>query len=372
MDYTTKKYVGFDVSKDSIAVSVAEEGREAARYVGLIPHKQEAIRKVLKKIGEPGQLLVCYEAGPTGYVLYRWLRVMGIACKVIAPSLIPIRAGDRIKTDRRDSLRLAHLLRAGELVEIHVPEEKEERLRDLSRLREDARADLHRDRQRLLKWLLRRQIHHPEHIKTRWTKAFDEWLDALELEDACDRLIVQEYRQAIRETESRLDRLEKIIQQTVKRSPQEAIVHVLQAFRGISALAAFTIAQEVVDFGRFPTAGHAMGYTGLVPRESSSGVSTWRGGITKTGNTHLRRMLIEAAWSYRHKPVVKGELKKRLEALPPEFATLSWNAQTRLHQKYYELVIQKGKHPNVATAAIARELVGFLWAAARLATKQAS
>lgn len=372
MEYTTKKYVGFDVAKDSIAVSVAEEGREAARYVKLIPHNLEAVRKVLKKIGEPEELLICYEAGPTGYVLYRWLRAMGYVCKVIAPSLIPKRAGDRIKTDRRDSLRLAQLLRAGELTEIHVPEEKEERLRDLSRLREDVREDLHRSRQRLLKWLLRRQIDHPEHIKTRWTKAFNQWLDAPAFEHADDQLIVQEYRQAIRETESRLDRLEKVILQLVKRSPHEAIVQVLQAFRGISALAAFTIAQEVVDFGRFPAAGHAMGYTGLVPQERSSGVSTWRGGITKTGNTHLRRILIEAAWSYRHKPVVKGELQKRLAALPPEFAELSWRAQTRLHQKYYELAIQKGKHRNVANAAIARELVGFLWAAARLATKLAS
>lgn len=365
MEYTTK-YVGLDVAKDTIAVAVADEGREAPRFLGKIPHELGALRKLLGRLGEPEMLDVCYEAGPTGYVLARWLRAIGIRCQVIAPSLTPQRPGDRVKTDRRDALMLAQHLRAGELIEIRVPDEEDERVRDLSRAREDAREDQHRARQRLIKLLLRRQIHEPAEMKSRWTKRYYNWLDTLAFENEIDQLVFQEYLQTIKECDGRIERYEAHIQRLTQACPLNALVHILQGFRGISALNAFTIAQEVFTFSRFSDPGKAMSYAGLVPSENSTGQTTRRGSLTKAGNAHLRRVLIEAAWSYRHKPGVKGDLKKRLEHLPPEVQRISWKAQTRLHHKYMELVMQRRKHPNVAIAAIARELLGFLWAAAQV------
>ena len=364
MKYITK-YVGLDVSKDSIAVAVADEGREAPRYLGKISHDLSALRKLLSRVGEPEMLEVCYEAGPTGYVLVRWLRAIGIKCEIIAPSLTPKRPGDRVKTDRRDALMLAQYLRAGELVPIRIPDEENERLRDLSRALEDAKEDLHRARQRLLKLLLRRQIHEPSEMKSRWTKTYCKWLDSLKLDNPTDELVFQEYLQATKECNGRIERYETHIRCLVETSPLNSLVHILQGFRGISVQTAFTIAQEVFTFDRFSDPGKSMSYAGLVPSEDSTGLTTRRGGLTKTGNAHLRRALIEAAWSYRHKPCVKGELKKRLQNLPPEVQRISWKAQTRLHRRYMHLVMQRNKHPNVAIAAIARELLGFLWGAAQ-------
>ena len=366
MSHCTTKFVGLDVAKDSIAVAVADEGREAPRFLGKISYDLGALRKLLSRVGEPELLEVCYEAGPTGYALARWLRAMGIRCHVIAPSLTPQRPGNHVKTDRRDALMLAQHLRAGELVTIVVPDEDDERVRDLSRAREDAKEDQHRARQRLLKLLLRRQIREPEGIKTRWTKQYVRWLDTLAFEHETDQLVFQEYLQTIKECDGRIERYETHMLRLIQASPLDALVHILQGFRGISAINAFTIAQEIFTFGRFSEAGQAMSYAGLVPSENSTGQTTRRGGITKAGNPHLRRVLIEAAWSYRHKPGVKRDLKKRLEQLPPEVQRISWRAQTRLHQKYMDLVFQRRKHPNVAAAAIARELVGFLWAAAQV------
>lgn len=370
MEYSTK-YVGLDVAKDSIAVAVADEGREAPRFLGKIPHDLGALRKLLSRIGEPEHLEVCYEAGPTGYVLVRWLRAIGIRCQVIAPSLTPQRPGDRVKTDRRDALMLAQHLRAGELVDIRVPDEEDERLRDLSRAREDVKEDQHRVRQRLIKLLLRRQIKEPEDMKTRWTKKYYKWLDTLTVQDKTDQLLFQESLQSIKECDGRIDRYEAHILRLIEASPLNTLVRILQGFRGISSTAAFTIAQEVMTFDRFSEPGQAMSYAGLVPSERSTGKTTRRGGLTKAGNAHLRRVLIEAAWSYRHKPCVKGDLKKRLAPLPPEVQRLSWKAQTRLNKKYMHLVMQCNKHPNIAIAAIARELLGFLWAAAKSPSAQA-
>jgi transposase len=354
-----------DVAKDSIAVAVADEGREAPRYLGKTPHDLGALRRLLGRLGEPETLEVCYEAGPTGYVLARWLRALGIRCLVIAPSLTPQRFGDRVKTDRRDALMLAQYLRAGELTEVRVPDEEDERLRDLSRAREDAKEDQHRARQRLIKLFLRRQIQEPTEVKTRWTKTYYRWLDALKFESEIDQLVFQEYLQTIKECDTRIGRYEAHILRLIQASPLNSLIHILQGFRGVSATAAFTIAQEVLDFGRFSDPGKSMSYAGLVPSENSTGQTTRRGGLTKAGNAHLREILIEVAWSYRHKPCVKGDLKKRLEQLSPELQRISWKAQTRLHQKYMHLVLNRKKHPNVAIAAVARELLGFLWAAAQ-------
>lgn len=364
MEYITK-FVGLDVSKDTIAVAVADEGREAPRYLGTIPHDLGAVRKILERVGEREQLEVCYEAGPTGYVLVRWLRSLGIHCQVIAPSLTPSRPGDHVKTDRRDALRLAQLLRSGELTEILVPAEEDERLRDLSRAREDAVEDLHRSRQRLIKMLLRRQIQEPIEMKTRWTKKYFNWLDSLKFENDVDRMVFGEYLQTVKQCQDRIDRYEGHILKLVESCPLETLVRILQGFRGISRISAYTLAYEVFSFSRFGKPGQAMSYAGLVPKEKSSGQSVWRGGLSKAGNTHVRRILLEASWSYRHAPSIKGDLKKRLEQLSPEIQRISWKAQTRLYEKYRSLVMQRRKHPNVAIAAVARELMGFLWAAAQ-------
>lgn len=359
------KFVGLDVSKEKIAVAIADEGRESPRFWGTTSHKKEAVRKLMKRLGAPESLQVCYEAGPTGYMLYRWLTEMGIACTIIAPSLIPTRPGDRVKTDRRDAIRLAQLFRAGELIPVHVPDEEAESLRDLTRALEDAKDDLHRARQRIIKFLLRRQIAQPPSIRTRWTKAYHCWLETLSFGLASDRIVFREYLHAIFECEERVKRLDAEISEQADQSLQAPVIQALQALRGISTRSAFTIANEVVTFTRFGHPANLMAYTGLVPRERSSGASSWRGGLTKAGNAHLRRVLIEAAWSYRYPPAVKGDLKKRLEGQNPDIQQISWQAQNRLHKKFRHLVIQKGKHPNTAVAAIARELVGFIWAIAR-------
>jgi len=328
MDNLITKYVGFDVAKDTIAVAVADERREAPRYLSKIPHDMQALRKTLERLGEPETLEVCYEAGPTGYVLARWLRTLGIRCQVIAPSLTPRPPGDRVKTDRRDAQLLAQHLRSGELVEIRVPDEEDERVRDVSRAREDAREDLHRARQCLIKLFLRRQILEPSEMKSRWTKTYYKWLDTLKFESPTDQLVFQEYLQTIKACDGRIERYEAYILKLINDSPVNALVRILQGFRGVSATAAFTIAQEIFTFDRFDDPGKAMSYAGWVPSESSTGLTTRRGGLTKVGNAHLRRILIEVAWSCRHKPCEKGDLKKGLRT-----CRLRYSAFPRRHKR---------------------------------------
>lgn len=365
----TTKYVGLDVSKEKISVAIAEEGREQARYWGEIPHKPEAVRKLVKQLGLPSTLEVCYEAGPTGYDLYRWLTSMGVSCSVIAPSLIPARPGDHIKTDRRDALRLAQLLRAGELTPVFVPSRENEALRDLVRAREAAREDLHRARQRVVHFLLRHQIHHPPTMKTRWTKTYVQWLTRLTFERRAEQVVFQEYYHTIVECEMRLKRLEEAIVMEAAEGANASVIQALQGLRGIGLVNAVTIAAEIGSFERFKSPMQLMAFLGLVPREYSSGESNRKGKMTKAGNASLRRLMVEAAWHYRHRPAVKGKLRARLEELEPGIQEISWKAQNRLHKKYMRLVLQRGKHKNVAIGAVARELVGFVWATAREAER---
>lgn len=363
----TRKYVGLDVSKAQIAVAIAAEGREEARYWGTIVHTKEAVQKLMKKLqGEEDseiQLEVCYEAGPTGYVLHRWLLEWGIHCIVVAPSLIPKRAGDRVKTDKKDALRLAQLLRAGELVNVYVPSPEDEALRDLVRAREDAKEDLNRHKQRLGKFLLRHQITHPSNAKL-GSHAYEEWLDTLRFTDECLRLTFQEYRQSIRETQERINRYEKEMEQQAKTHAQAPLIQSLQALRGVAVVTATTLATELMDVSRFAHPGFFMGYCGLVPSEYSTGDSRRQGKITKAGNAHLRRVLVESAWSYRHTPGIRRKLRDRISGLPPEVQAIAWEAQNRLHKKYKSM-LRKGKHKGTITAAIARELAGFVWAIAK-------
>lgn len=356
------KFVGLDVSKDSISVAIADAGREAPRYFGEIPHAPEAVRKLLLKLGKVTEIEACYEAGPTGYGLQRLLTKLGVRCIVVAPALIPKRPGERIKTDRRDSLRLAQLLRAGELTPVYVPTEADEAIRDLVRAREDAREDLLRARHRLSKFLLRHDINPPTKM-TKWKSRHREWLDTLKFENPYSRVTFQEYLHTINEIELRIQRLETEIHEFAENSPQKPLIRALQTLRGVKEITAVTLVAEIGDFRRFVNARDLMGYTGLVPSEHSSGLTRRQGGITKTGNTHIRRVLVEAAWSYRYQPALKGDIRKRQEGQPPTVQQISWKAQNRLHRKYGRLV-SKGKPANKAITGVARELAGFIWAIA--------
>lgn len=364
------KYVGLDVSKSKIAVAVAEEGRAEPRYWGTIEHTKEAVSRLMQKLrtSEDIQLNVCYEAGPTGYALYRWLLVMGIFCNVVAPSLIPKRPGDRIKTDKRDALQLAKLHRAGELIPIYVPTPEDEALRDLVRAREDAKEDLNRHRQRLGKFLLRHQIKSPAGVKS-GTSKHEEWLDTLRFQNDCHRLVFQEYRQAIWEMCERIKRYEQEIEKQAGSSSQAPMIQAFQALRGVALVTAATLSTEIASIARFGSASAYMSYCGLVTSEFSTGVSRWQGGITKAGNAHLRRVLVEAAWSYRHSPAIRRRLRDRISGLPPEVQAIAWKAQNRLHKKYKSLM-GKGKHKGCIAVAIARELAGFVWAIAKEMERQ--
>ena len=362
---STTKFIGLDVSKEKISVAIADEGQAKPRYYGSIAHSPAALRKLIKELGPAHTLSFCYEAGPTGYETHRWIESMGAHCVVIAPSLIPKRAGDRVKTDRRDAEQLARLFRAGELMPIYVPAPEDEALRELVRARETARGDVHRARQRVLKFLLRHQIHPPEHIKRRWTKKYRAWLGTLFFSQASMQTAFTEYLHTLNEIEQRIGRLEKALIEEAATHPKAEMIRILQSLRGIGFLTAVSLVSEIGSFARFSSPAKLMAYLGLVPREHSSGASTKRGSLTKAGNGRLRRTLIESSWSYRHRPVVKGDLACRLEGLPADVQDISWRAQVRLHNKFRRLIYKKHKHPNVAIAAVARELTGFIWAVAQ-------
>lgn len=364
------KYVGLDVSKEKIVVAVASEQREeTARYWGSVPHTKEAVRKLVKQLTkEEGVILdVCYEAGPTGFELHRWLIELGVSCSVVTPEKLD--GHKRIKTDKRDAIRLAQLWRARELTAIYVPAPEDEALRDLVRAREDAVEDLNRHKQRLTKFLLRHQIQPSKKMKL-WSHAYNEWLDTLRFSRTCEDVVFQEYRNSIQEAASRIKRYEKELEQQAEQSSQALLIQALQGLHGIALVTATTIASELGAIAaRFVHPRYLMSYAGLVPRERSSGVSRWQGGITKAGNAHLRRVIVEAAWAYRYAPAVRRRLRDRLEGLSPEIAAISWKAQKRLHHKYKKMS-GKGKARGTITAAVARELLGFVWAIAQEVEEQ--
>jgi transposase len=361
MQYTTK-FIGFDVSKDTIAIGIADSGREAPRFFGTIPNTPEAIRKTIARLADGAQIEVCYEAGPTGYGIYRQLTLLGISCLVVAPSLIPSRPGDKVKTDKRDALRLAQLLRSGELTSVWVPTEDHEALRDLVRAREDAKEDQQRARQRLLKFLLRHSLNAPQGIRN-WTAKHRAWLDSLNFKRRSEQLVFQEYLHHLDEIEGRLKRLEEEIHIQATESEHAPVIQALQTLRGVAEVIATTLVAEIGSFSRFTNPKQLMAYAGLVPKEYSTGNSRWQGGLTKTGNAHVRWAMTEAAWSYRYKPAIKGDIRRRQIGQSPQVQSIAWKAQDRLHRKYVRM-IAKGKRPSVVAAAVARELLGFVWAIA--------
>jgi transposase len=355
-------YVGLDVHKDSIVIAVAREGREEAMVWKTIPNCSVRLRKELKALAKNGETLkTCYEAGPTGFGVCRTLRESGIDCIVVAPSLVPTKAGDRIKTDHRDAKKLAHFLRSGDLTEVYVPDEEVEAIRDLERARDDAKCAERAARHQLSKFLLR---HGRQWDYTTWTRKHLDWIRSQKFAYPAQQLVLQDYLKAVEDLGERVQRLTDAMEEKVADTTLAPLMQALQAFRGISVVSATTIAAEVGDFKRFDTAGKFMSYVGLVPSEDSSGKRQRRGAITRCGNAHLRRILVEAALHYRHLPVMSKELRRRNQGVAEGVRRIAWEAQKRLNKRLYHL-IRSGKCMQKTVIALARELAGFIWAAAR-------
>jgi transposase len=319
------------------------------------------IRRFVERVRRAGPVQCCYEAGPCGFELQRALTAHGIPCAVIAPALIPRRPGNRVKTDRRDATQLAILYRAGALTAIHIPTEQEEAARDLLRCREDIRVDLLRARHRLTTFLLRHGRRFTA-TKTAWTKRHAEWLQAQHWPLPALEQTHRAYVRAVDEAVARLQTVDAEVRDLLTIEPLRARVERLRCFRGIDDLTALTIAAELGDARRFPSASRVMAFTGLVPSEYSSGATRARGHITKTGNAHLRRVLVESAWHYRHHPFLGDALRHRQRGAPVDVIERAWHAQQRLHRRYRRLAA-RGKRKQHIVTAIARELSGFLWAA---------
>jgi transposase len=352
-------YVGIDAHKKDLQVAMLV-GHARTPEIWTVANERGAIERLRRKLERdaPGAVQCGYEAGPCGYALQRQLHRGRIACQVIAPALIPRKAGERIKTDRRDARKLAELLRAGLLTEVHPPTPAEEAARDLVRARDDAREDLHRCRHRLGKLLLRRGQHY---AGRNWTQAHHAWLKALTWEHAAERHVVDDYLLAIAQVQARLTNLDTQLAELAETAPYAEPVGWLRCFRGIDTLTAMIIVAELHDFRRFVTPRALMAYLGLVPTEHSSGQHTRRGRITKTGNTLVRRVLTEAAWHYQHRPGVGTALQRRREGQPARVIAIADKAQHRLCRRFRRLTAEHKPAPKAAVA-VARELTGFLWA----------
>lgn len=354
------KYVGLDVHKETVAVSVAQGNGGEVRYWGEIANTPEAMDKLIRQLRKSdARLSFCYEAGPCGYELHRRLTGLGWECMVVAPSLIPRKAGDRVKTDRRDSLSLSRLHRAGELTAVCVPDDDQEALRDLTRAREDLKHLQRQAKQRLLAFLLRHGRRYGG--RSHWTQAHFRWLETVKFEHPAQQIVMQEYLDVVLLCGKRVAGLDVQIEQTAQASRVWPVIEALMALRGVNLLTATTLVAEVGDLKRFANAPQLMAYLGLVPSEHSSGGSTHRGSITKTGNSHVRRVLVEAAWTYRHAARKSAILQRRAERTPEVVQDIAWSAQKRLCQRYRTLE-GKGKMKVQVCTAVARELAGFIWA----------
>jgi transposase len=367
VQHHSEAFVAFDTSKSRNAVAIAEAGRSGeVRFVGEIEHTEAATAKLVKKLsGQYQRLTFCYEAGPTGYGLYRQITSLGHACVVVAPSLVPKKSGDRVKTNRRDALGLVKLLRAGELTAVWVPDERHEAMRDLSRARGSAVQDLRGKRQQVSGFLLRQGLHYPG--KKTWTKAHMTWLASRKLKHLEQRIAFEEMLLAVRQAQERIARLDQAIRAAVPDWSLCEVVTALMAMRGIDLVAATTFLAEIGDLSRFQTPRELMAYLGLVPSEHSTGDTIKRGPITKTGNRRARRILVECAWSYQHPPRLGKKKLEKVAAAAPAVREIAWKAQCRLCARYRALT-RRGKLKTVAVTAVARELAGFIWAVSREVT----
>jgi transposase len=357
-------FVGLDVAKSKNAVAIAESGRRGeVRYLGEIDNTPEAMRRLIAKLSKSyRQMVFCYEAGPTGYGLYRLIEDLGHECIVVAPSLIPTKPGDRVKTNRRDAESLAKLLRAGELTAVWVPDARHEAMRDLVRAREASAQDQTRKRQQVTSFLLRYGRSYPR--KKSWGPTHARWLTEQAFEQVEQRIAFEELVMAARQAAERVERLEAAIVEFVPQWSMAPLVEALQALRGIDIVAASILLAELGDLARFDSPRQLMAFLGLVPSERSTGDSVRRGGITKTGNARARRVLIESAWTYRHPPRLSTRKRFLVARAPRPVREIAWKAQTRLSARTRALTA-KGKRSTVVVAAVARELAGFIWAIGR-------
>lgn len=367
MHKDTIAFIGLDTSKMKISVALAEDGRQGeVRFFGDIDSTPDAVRRLVSKLsGRYSKLAFCYEAGPTGYGLHRQIVDLGHDCTVIAPSLIPKRPSDRVKTNRRDALTLARLHRAGELTAIWVPDPDHEAVRDLVRAREAAMKDLREKRQHLQSFLLRHGRIYPG--LRAWTQVHARWLSNLSFPHPAQYLVLREYRQAIEDAETRLDRITQHVTVLVSSWSMAPVIEAYQAMRGVAFITATTFVAEIGDVRRFETPRQLMAYLGLVPGERSSGETVRRGAITKAGNGEARRVMIEAARTYRMQARVSRAQLARLEGLPKAVRDIAWKAQVRLCGRWRRMTAL-GKPSNVVAAAIAREMLGFAWDIARQVT----
>lgn len=356
-------FIGLDVHKNSIEVAIAESDRDGeVRSYGKIDGSLTALDKAVRKLVSLNyELHFVYEAGPCGYTIYRHLTAQGFDCAVVAPSKIPKQSGDRIKNDRRDAIKLARLHRAGELTSVYVPCAEDEAIRDLTRAREDGKEAEKKSRQRLSAFLLRHGYRFTG--RTLWSTAHMRWIADIKMPHPAQQIVLQEYVDTIAECANRVERLTGQIQQLLPTWKLFPVAKALQALRGVSLIVAATTVAEIGDLKRFDNPSELMSYLGLVPSEHSSGEKTKRGSITKTGNGHVRRVLVEGAWAYRYPARVSRELLKRQEGLSQEVCAISWKAQIRLCARYRRL-LAKGKSKQVVVTAIARELCAFMWAIA--------
>ncbi len=355
-------YVGLDVHKETIAVAVAEPGRAEPLYRGEVANRPKSVEKWLVKLSqgyEGGLLAFCYEAGPCGYGLYRQILASGHDCQVVAPSQIPKRPGERVKTDRRDALKLARLLRSGDLTAVWVPDEEQEMMRDLSRARDDMKRQERKARQQLNAFVLRHGHHWPRG-KSRWTQAHYNWLESLRFAGDWQQVTLQEYVNAAKEASERVAQFDAHLMRALPEWSLAPVVESLIALRGVDKLTAIVLLAELGDISRFDSPRELMAFLGLVPSEHSSGGRRRQGGITRTGNGHARRVLVESAWSYRFPARQTMHLKRKAKNASAPAKKIAWAAQKRLCGRYRTL-IQCGKHKNVVCVAIARELAGFIW-----------
>ena len=357
-------FIGMDVHKDTIDIAIAQSGRLGElRHYGQIENTLAALDKVVRKLVSNGDRPhFVYEAGPCGYQIYRHLTGKGLDCQVAAPSTIPKASGNRVKNDRRDALMLARLHRAGELTAAYVPSAEDEAIRDLTRAREDAKTDEKKSKQRLLAFLIRSG--HRYTGRSPWSKAHMRWLADIKMAHRSQQIVLQEYIDTVNQSKERVQRLTEQIRQLLPCWQMFALVQALQSMRGVSMIVAVTTVAEIGDLKRFTKPGQLMSYLGLVPSEHSSGQKIRRGAITKTGNNHVRRVLVEAAWAYRLEARVSRSLLKRQEGLSQSVRDIAWKAQLRLCARYRRLR-GKGKAQQVVVTAIAREVCAFMWAIAK-------